>query len=126
PRHPDEGPDQHVVDVLGEHEAQREHQAEGEHRLDQARAQFDEVIEQRRLARLDLVFVFFSAHAPPPACFAGSLAGSSAGGSAAASSWAMATGCSGGGSSACGRASDTAGASVVVPAVGSTGPSSAG
>src|SRR6516165_840187 len=53
-RHPDKGPDQHVVDLLGEEEAEDEGDAEAEQRLDQARAQLDQMIKKRRLAGLDV------------------------------------------------------------------------
>src|SRR5207302_9027130 len=51
---PYERPDQHVVDLLGEEEAEDEGHAETEQRLDQPRAQLDQMIHQRRLAGLDL------------------------------------------------------------------------
>jgi hypothetical protein len=54
-RDPDERPDQHVVDLLGEEEAEDERYAEGQQRLDQPRAQLDQVIHQRRLAGLDIL-----------------------------------------------------------------------
>src|SRR5262245_59664517 len=57
-RHPDEWPDQHVVDLLGEEEAEDEGHGKAEQRLDQPRAQLDQVIHQRRLAGLDV----FGAH----------------------------------------------------------------
>src|SRR5215469_1669689 len=53
--HQDEWPDQHVVDLLGEEKAADKSNAEAHQRLDQAGAQFDQMIEQRRLAGLDLV-----------------------------------------------------------------------
>src|SRR4029077_20420131 len=72
PRDPYERPDQNIVDILGEHEADREHHAERDQRLDQPRTQLDQVIHQGRLARLDI----FVCHPPPPACLGG---GTSAG-----------------------------------------------
>src|SRR5262249_61747177 len=65
--HPHERPYQNVVDVLGEYEADREHHAERDQRLDQPRTQFDQVIHQRRFGRLDILVC----HPPPPACFGG-------------------------------------------------------
>ena len=53
---PDERPHQHVVDLLGEEEAEDERNAKRQQRLDQPRAQLDQVIHQRRFAGLD-VFV---------------------------------------------------------------------
>ena len=64
-RDPDERPDQHVVDLLGEEEAEREHDAERDQRLDQPRAQLDQVLHQRRLGRLDLLV----GHAAAPGRF---------------------------------------------------------
>src|SRR5262249_5962275 len=65
---PDIRPGQHVVDRLGEEETADEGDAEGDERLDQPRAQLDEVIQQRRLAGFDLLFLVFEAHADfPPA-----------------------------------------------------------
>src|SRR4029077_11245233 len=54
PCHPDERPDQDVVDRLGEEEAEDECDAETEQRLYQARTQLDQMIEQWRLAGLDV------------------------------------------------------------------------
>ena len=54
PGDPDERPDQHVVDLLGEEEAEDEGDAEAEQRLDQPRTQLDQVIHQWRLAGLDV------------------------------------------------------------------------
>ena len=56
PGNPHERPYQHVVDLLGEEKAEDEGNAEAEQRLDQARAQLDQMIHQRGLAGLD-VFV---------------------------------------------------------------------
>src|SRR6185295_11209814 len=72
PRDPYERPDQNIVDILGEHEADREHHAERDQRLDQPRTQLDQVIHQGRLGRLDILVC----HPPPPACLGG---GTSAG-----------------------------------------------
>ena len=55
---PDERPHQHVVDLLGEEEAEDEGNAEAEQRLDQPRAQLDQMVHQRRFAGLDV----FGAH----------------------------------------------------------------
>src|SRR5258705_13638348 len=54
PRHPHERPHQHIVDLLGKEEAEDEGDAESEQRLDQPRAQLDQVIHQRRFAGLDI------------------------------------------------------------------------
>src|SRR5579883_1413415 len=54
PRHPDERPDQHIVDLLGNQETEDEGHAEGEQRLDQPRAQLDQVVEQRGLRGFDI------------------------------------------------------------------------
>ncbi len=51
---PDERPDQHVVDLLGEEEAEDEGDAERQQRLDQARAQLDQMIDQRSLGGVDV------------------------------------------------------------------------
>src|SRR5262249_23150943 len=65
---PDIGPGQDVVDGLGEEKAADEGDAEGQERLDQARAQLDQVLHQRRLGRLDLLLLVLAAHAAlPPA-----------------------------------------------------------
>src|SRR6185312_1796974 len=98
PRHQDEGPDQDVVDILGEDEAEREHHAEGEQRLDEPRAQLDQVLHQRGLGGLDVLV----RHAASPARFGASAGGVSAGagsasGGAGAKS-ALVTGGSGSGS----------------------------
>src|SRR6185437_16353844 len=61
PRHQHEGPHQHVVNLLGEHEADGEHHRESDQRLDQPRAQLDQVIHQRRFGGLDVLV----AHAAP-------------------------------------------------------------
>src|SRR5919198_264328 len=55
PRYPHERPDQHVVDLLGEQEADDEHHREGEERPDQPRAQLDQVLHQGRLGGLDVL-----------------------------------------------------------------------
>ena len=49
------GPHQHVVDLGGEGEADHEADADADQRIDQALAQLDQVVHQRRLGRLDLV-----------------------------------------------------------------------
>src|SRR5262249_33854783 len=54
PRDPHERPDQDVVDLLGGEEAEDEGYAEAEQRLDQPRAQLDQVVHQWRLAGLDI------------------------------------------------------------------------
>jgi hypothetical protein len=46
---------QDVVDLRREGEADEEHQQEGDQRLDQPRAQFDQMVDQRRARGLDLV-----------------------------------------------------------------------
>ena len=51
---PHVGDEQHVVDGLGEEEADDEGDDDRDQRADQARAQLDQVVEQRRTARLDL------------------------------------------------------------------------
>src|SRR5581483_9844720 len=53
-RNPHERPDQHVVDLLGEEEAEDEGHAEAEQRLDQPRAQLDQMVHQRGFAGLDI------------------------------------------------------------------------
>src|SRR5262249_57862167 len=59
---------QHVVDRLGKEEAGYEGDGEGDQRLDQPRAQLDQVLHQRRLGRLDLLLLVVAAHAAlPPA-----------------------------------------------------------
>ena len=67
-RDPDERPGQHVVDRLGEEEADDEAMRERDQRLDQPRAQLDQVLHQRRLGRLDLLLVVFAAHAGLLSC----------------------------------------------------------
>jgi hypothetical protein len=90
---PQVGQHQDVVDLLGEDEADRERDADGDQRPDQARAQLDEVIEERRLGGVDIVLAgtFHDvAHAAPlSGSFAGSVGAGSAfssGGSAAGGS----------------------------------------
>ena len=55
PGDPDERPHQHVVDLLGEEEAEDEGDAEADQRLDQPRAQLDQMIHQRGLGGLDVL-----------------------------------------------------------------------
>src|SRR5690606_36686029 len=55
PGNPHERPDQHVVDQLGEEEAQHEHQRERDHGLDQTRSQLDQMLHQRSLRGLDIL-----------------------------------------------------------------------
>src|SRR5262249_17085650 len=52
--HPDERPYQHVVDLLREEEAEDKGDAKADQRLDQARAQLDQMVDQRRLAGFDI------------------------------------------------------------------------
>src|SRR5262249_47807090 len=116
-----EGPDQNVVDLLGEEEADDERHEEGKQRLDQPAAQLDQVLEERRLGGLDVLV----GHAARPA----SLTGGGAGAAAPFSSCAAAAGTDAGGGSmttggsaatdgsgAGGAASAVAGASVVAGA----------
>src|SRR5439155_766201 len=56
---PDIRPGQHVVDLLGEEEAADERDRKRDQRLDQPRAQLDQMLDQRRLGGLDV----FVAHA---------------------------------------------------------------
>src|SRR5262245_60937723 len=51
------GPEQEIVDVLGEEEADEEHREESNERLDQPRAQLDQMLDQGRLRRFDFVFL---------------------------------------------------------------------
>ena len=62
--YPDEWPYKDIVDVLCENEAEGEHRRERDQRLDQPRAQLDQVIHQRRLGGLDI----FVRHDLAPAC----------------------------------------------------------
>ena len=48
------GDDEQVVDVLGEEEADDEHHDERDQRADEARAQLDQMIHERRFRRLDV------------------------------------------------------------------------
>ncbi len=77
-RDPDERPGQHVVDGLGEEEADHEGDAERDDRLDQPRPQLDQVLHQRRLGGLDLLVFVLAGHAglPPASGFASAPAGS--------------------------------------------------
>src|SRR5262249_55452169 len=77
-------------DLLGEEEADDESREEGEQRLDQPAAQFDQVLEERRLGGLDVLV----GHAARPASLAGG-----AGAAAPGSSCAAATGADAGGAS---------------------------
>ena len=54
-RDPDERPHQHVVDLFGEEETEDEGDAESEQRLDQPRAQLDQMVHQGRFAGLDIL-----------------------------------------------------------------------
>src|SRR5262249_2679226 len=72
PRDPDVGPGQYVVDRLGEEEADGEGDGEGEQRLDQPRAQLDQVLHQRRFRRFDLLFLVLAVHAGLPSGLAAS------------------------------------------------------
>ena len=66
-RDPDVRPGQHVVDLLGEEEADDHGDEKGRERLDQPRAQLDQVIHQRRLGRLNLLlFVVAGRHPVRP------------------------------------------------------------
>src|SRR6185503_7121978 len=85
------------VDVLGEDEAEREHHAEGGERLDQPRAQLDQVVHQGRFGGLDVLV----AHAALPALFCGGSSCTAPAGSAAACA-------SGAGSAACGSGAGSA------------------
>src|SRR5690606_6508486 len=58
----DIGPDQDVVDLLREEEAEEECREERDERLDEARAQLDQVLDQRCARCVDV----FLAHASPP------------------------------------------------------------
>src|SRR3954463_6729344 len=53
-RDPHERPDQHVVDLLGEEEAEDEGNAEAKERLDQPRTQLDQMVHQGSFAGLDI------------------------------------------------------------------------
>ena len=46
--------DQEIVDVSREVETKKKHEDEGEQRFDEARAQLDQMIHERRLSRLDI------------------------------------------------------------------------
>src|SRR5581483_6106898 len=79
-RDEDERPDQNVVDLLGKEEADHESDGERDQRLDQARAQFDQMVEKRGLALLDLVvFALVHVHAAPLSGLAGFVSAVSAG-----------------------------------------------
>ena len=58
---PDVGPGEDVVDVPREEEADHHRQHEGRGRLDQPRAQLDQVVHQGRLGGLDLLLFVFAA-----------------------------------------------------------------
>ncbi len=66
PDHAHVGIDQHVVDVLREEEADKEHHPESEHRLDQPRTQLDQVLDQGCARGLDLGFIGLGHHALRP------------------------------------------------------------
>src|SRR5579885_2540406 len=51
-----------VVDLLRKEEAEEKHQEERNQRLDEPRAQLDQMLDQRRLAGVD--FIIFGGHAP--------------------------------------------------------------
>src|SRR5262249_21710588 len=65
----------HVVDRLGEEEAADEGNCKGDERLDQPRAQLDQVLHQRRFGRLDFLIFVLAAHAGLPSGLATSAAG---------------------------------------------------
>src|SRR5215208_3030432 len=67
-RDPGIGPHQHVEDLRGKEEAQHEHGAEGEQRLDQPRTQLDQVLHERRFGGFNVLV----AHAALPASGLGS------------------------------------------------------
>src|SRR6185436_4967770 len=116
-RDPFEREDQHVVDLAGEEEAADEGEEERDQRLDQPRAQLDQVLHQGSLGRLDLLLVLFGLHAalPPPASGTGS-----EGRAGAASAKSLLSG--GGGSSGIGTDTSAAGTTGAVPsATGSVG-----
>src|SRR5262249_40812432 len=69
-RHPDERPHQHAVDLLGEDEAHDKGDGERDKRLDQARAQLNEMLDQRRLGGVDV----FLGHARDPSCLGAGVA----------------------------------------------------
>src|SRR5262249_17152152 len=73
-RNPHERPGQHVVDRLGEEEAADEGDGKGDERLDQPRAQLDQVLHQRRFGRLDFLLFVLAAHAGLPSDLATSAA----------------------------------------------------
>src|SRR5262249_18454369 len=71
-------PNQNVVDVFREHEADCEHHAKRDQRLDQPRPQLDQMIHQGGFGGLDVLM----SHVTPPACLGG-------GGSEAARSFSL-------------------------------------
>src|SRR5262249_38548180 len=98
------GPCQRVVDLLSEEKASDERYAKRDERPDQPHAQLDQMLDQRRLGRLDLFLVFFASHArpPPPASF-GATAGDDGSGGPVRKSFAV----TGGGGA--GNGTDTSG-----------------
>src|SRR5262245_48147962 len=72
PCDPNKRPGEHVVDRLGEEEADDKGDAEGDQRLDQPRTQLDQVFHQWRFARLDLLLFVLAAHAGLPSGLAAS------------------------------------------------------
>src|SRR6185369_14114648 len=115
---PFERPDQDVVDVAGEEEADDEGEEERDQRLDQPRAQLDQVLHQRRLGRLDLLLVFFRLHAAlsPSGLGAG---GAGVAGAAAVSMKSFVSG--GGGNSGIGTDTSTAGGGATGAVPSATG-----
>src|SRR6185369_16863687 len=115
---PFERPDQDVVDVAGEEEADDEGEEERDQRLDQPRAQLDQVLHQRRLGRLDLLLVFFRLHAAlsPSGLGAG---GAGVAGAAAVSRKSFVSG--GGGNSGIGTDTSTAGGGATGAVPSATG-----
>src|SRR5262249_49048816 len=107
PRYPFEREDQHAVDFAGEEKAHEEGEHEGDQRLDQPLAQLDQMLQQRRLGRLDLLFVFFGprAHAAlsPSGLGAGGWGAGAGAGAASTKSFAS----SGAGISGIGRSRET-------------------
>src|SRR5581483_2874171 len=78
-RNPHERPDQPVINRLGKEEADDESNAKSEQRLDQARAQLDQMIHQRRSAGLDVILIAHDALTSRPASCGTAGSGSGAG-----------------------------------------------
>src|SRR6202035_2874399 len=109
PSDPNERPYQHVVDLLGEEEAEDEGYAEAEQRLDQPRTQLDQMVHQRRFAGLDV----FGAHDALASLATSGVAGAvSCGASGPWTSCVIASGC---------EASACASASLKVSGIGISG-----